>query len=105
MKVRLADFTRVGATTLNTGEEYLFSAVIDPAGGFAYFGTYTASGIVVKVRLSDFTEVGALTLNVGNDYLRSAVIDAAGGFAYFGTYGFPEWWRRCAYQTLPKRAR
>ena len=29
------------------------SAVIDPAGGFGYFGT--DSGVVVKVRLSDFT--------------------------------------------------
>ena len=64
VKVRLSDFTRVAALTLNTGEDGgLFSAVIDTANGFAYFGTWTSPGIVVKVRLSDFTRVAALTLN------------------------------------------
>jgi len=41
--------TRVGALTLNTGENTLYSAVIDTANGYAYFGTETAPGIVVKV--------------------------------------------------------
>src|SRR5881398_3475300 len=79
-------FTRVGALTLNPGEDKLFSAVIDSAGGFAYFGTGTSPGVVVKVRLSDFTRVGALTLNPREDLLLSAVIDSANGFAYFGTF-------------------
>jgi PKD repeat protein/predicted RNA-binding protein with TRAM domain len=77
--------TRVGALTLNTGENVLSSAVIDSGGGFAYFGTETSPGRVVKVRLSDFTRVGGLTLNTGENLLSIAVIDAAGGFAYFGT--------------------
>jgi len=77
--------TRVGALTLNTGENDLRSAVIDVSGGFAYFGTDTSPGRVVKVRLSDFTRVGALTLNTGENDLWSAVIDVSGGFAYFGT--------------------
>ena len=85
VKVRLSDFTRVGALTLNAGENGLFSAVIDPAAGFAYFGTGTSPGMVVKVRLSNFTRVGALPLNAGEDYAISAVIDPAAGFAYFGT--------------------
>jgi|GEM_PF-3082408 len=86
VKVRLSDFTRVSAITLNDGESNLISAVIDPAGGFAYFGT--ASGQVVKVRLSDFTRVAALDLgSEGSYYLASAVIDPAGGFAYFGAAG------------------
>jgi len=89
VKVRLSDMTRVGALTLNPGESFLESAVIDVAGGFAYFGTLASPGIVVKVRLSDFTRVGALTLNPGEDKLRSAVIDVAGGFAYFGTATSP----------------
>src|SRR2546422_986894 len=65
VKVRLSDFTRVDSLTLNTGESYLSSAVIDSAGGFAYFGTFTFPGIIVKVRLSDFTRVDSLTLNTG----------------------------------------
>jgi len=82
-------FTRVGALTLNPGEDKLFSAVIDSANGFAYFGTGTSPGVVVKVRLSDFTRVGALTLNTGEVNLLSAVIDSANGFAYFGTFTSP----------------
>ena len=78
--------TRVGALNLNPGESYLCCAVIDAANDFAYFGTDTVPGKVVKVRLSDFTRVGALTLNAGEDRLLSAVIDTVNGYAYFGTY-------------------
>jgi len=89
VKVRLSDFTSVGALALNPGEDVLSSAVIDTVNGFAYFGTCTQPGIVVKIRLSDLTRVGTLTLNTGEDTLRSAVIDTVGGFAYFGTDTFP----------------
>jgi hypothetical protein len=75
----------VGALTLYGNENYLTSAVIDTANGYAYFGTNTAPGIVVKVRLSDFTRAGALTLSEGENWLHSAVIDTVNGFAYFGT--------------------
>src|SRR3989441_319673 len=78
-------FTQVGALTLNTGESGLASAVIDSPNGFAYFGTTTSPGLVVKVRLSDFTRAGALTLNARADDLTSAVIDSANGYVYFGT--------------------
>ena len=33
-----AAFTRVGALTLETGENDITSAVLDVAGGYAYFG-------------------------------------------------------------------
>jgi len=52
---------------------------------FAYFGTNTSPGRVVKVMLSDFTRVGALILDSGENSLVSAVIDQPDGFAYFGT--------------------
>jgi Calx-beta domain-containing protein len=84
-----ANFARVGAVPLNSGENNPQSAVIDPVGGFAYFGLVTSPGTVVKVRLSDFTRVGALTLNPSEDGLGSAVIDQAGGFAYFITTNSP----------------
>src|SRR5260370_1454327 len=86
---RVAGFAGVGSLTLNSGEGGGCAAVIDPAGGFAYFGTTTSPGIVVKVQLSDFTRVGALTLNSGENFLLGAVIDPAGGFAYFGTETTP----------------
>src|SRR3989442_10586886 len=77
--------SRVGALTFNNGENLLTSSVVDPVHGFAYFGTDTSPGIVVKVRLADFAEVGSLTLNPGENGLTSALVDPARGFAYFGT--------------------
>jgi len=82
-------FSRVDALTLNEGENGLYCATIDPAEGYAYFGTFTNPGIVVKVDLATFTRVGALALNVGEPYLISAVIDPAGGYAYFGMSAHP----------------
>src|SRR2546428_1360990 len=74
-------FTRVGALTLNAGENHLRSAVVDAAGGYVYVGTETAPGIVVKVRLSDFTRVAGLTLNPGEDGLGGFSPAAAGVLA------------------------
>ena len=37
------------AGTLNAGENFFYSAVIDATGGYAYFGTGTGPGKVVKV--------------------------------------------------------
>jgi hypothetical protein len=82
-------FERVGGLTLPTGEDRLTSAVMDPAGRFAYFGTQTVPGRVVKVDLATSTHVATLTLAAGEDYLLSAVIDPAGRYAYFGTYTSP----------------
>jgi hypothetical protein len=84
-----SSFTRAGALTLDAEERSAMSAVIDTAHGYAYFGTMTSPGIVVKVRLSDFKRVGALVLRDGEDELRSAVIDTVNGFAYFGTLTNP----------------
>ena len=93
--------SRVGALTLDSGEDGLYSAVIDPSGGYAYFGTFTWPGTVVKVRLSDFSRADVLTLGSGEDGLRSAVIDTAGGNAIFGTFTYPGSVVRCVFLTLP----
>ena len=89
IKVRLSDFTRVAALTLNPDESGPCTGAIDSANGFAYFGTQTFPGTVVKIRLSDFTRVGAITLNLGEDFLTSTIIDVSSGFVYFGTADFP----------------
>ena len=73
--------SRVAALAFDPSPETnLASSVTDPAAGFAYFGTYTAIGVIVKVRLSDFTQVGSATLNSFN---QNALIDGAGSYAYF----------------------
>jgi hypothetical protein len=74
---------------LNPGEDLLFSGVIDSSAGYAYFGTWTSPGQVVKVALGGYgippSRVGAVTLNSGEDGLLSAVIDPSAGYAWFGT--------------------
>ncbi len=93
---------RVGAVTLEAGENVLRSAVSD--GAHAYFGTddtdpgRTDPGRVVKVQMSGATcaqgvdcggmaRVGAVTLEAGEDRLFSAVSD--GTHVYFGTLTSP----------------
>ena len=67
----------------------LLSGVVDTANGYAYFGTDTSPGRVIKVALGAGaaapTRTAALALNAGENGLRSAVADAANGYAYFGT--------------------
>ncbi len=75
--------TLVGSLT-TPNANLLDSAVIDSVHGFAYFGTDTSPGVIVKVNLSTFTEVA--TLQPGANCLTSAVIDVPGGFAYFGSF-------------------
>jgi hypothetical protein len=84
VKVRLSNFTRVGALSL-AGAEYLpYAPIIDSTGGFAYIGANNnaGQGVVAKVRLSDFTSVRVLNTTLGG--MLSSVIDTGSGFAYFG---------------------
>ncbi len=64
-----SELLRQAALTLESGEDSVVSAVIDAANGYAYFGTNTFPGQVVKVALgagaAPPTRVGALTLGVG----------------------------------------
>ncbi|MFN8457879.1 MAG: hypothetical protein U0401_25050 [Anaerolineae bacterium] len=44
--------------------------MIDPANGFAYFGTDTSPGQVkVNIAPASFARVGAITLNAGEEFL------------------------------------
>jgi hypothetical protein len=76
---------RIDALTLGTDQDNVRSAVVDTANGFAYFGTFTVPGRVVKVDLSTFQAVDEIVLEENENDLRSAVIDTASGHAYFGT--------------------
>jgi hypothetical protein len=77
-----APFERFEWLELAEDEDELRSAVIDPAGRYAYFATGGAPSLVLKVDLRTFTRVGAIELPDGP--LRAAVIDPAGRYAYFG---------------------
>ena len=89
--------TRVGSISLQSGEENVIPAVIDPSGTYAYFGAWSYPGPakIVKIRLSDFSRFGSLTLLssqigtyetlLGEDELRAAVIDPSGQYAYFAS--------------------
>ena len=82
-------FGRVGVLNLGSGENDLRSAVIDPVHGYAYFGTHTLPGRVVKINFLGLSRVDALTLLMGEYNLDCAVIDTAKGFAYFGASAVP----------------
>jgi hypothetical protein len=96
-KVRLDDLQEVGyksvasmGVELPQGTGYLYAAVIDEAAGFAYFGTDTEPGLVLKVRLADLSLVDWLFFNPGEGPIRTAVIDTVNGLAYFGLNGVPK---------------
>ncbi len=102
--------TLVGSLTLDAGERELSTALIDPANGFAYFGTdHTYPAKIFQIQLGAGAalpiETGVLQLqggtqsnppdgqNVNNSpetlygevFLQSSVIDLSRGYAYFGT--------------------
>lgn len=47
-------FTRVSSITFNSGEDIPTCAAIDTTNNFAYFGTATVPGMIIKVDLSTF---------------------------------------------------
>jgi len=101
VKIRLSDFTEVGSIVPDVAyENHMTTSVIDPAAGYAYFGTdcigyycYASSYPIVKVRLSDFKIVATLDLGpsipYGGNHATSSVIDPTAGYAYFSLYTTP----------------
>lgn len=80
-------FERIDAITLNSGEDLLYSSAIDATSGYAFFGTNTIPGKIVRIRLSDFTRVDAITLASGENYLVTA--SQLDNYAYFVTNTSP----------------
>lgn len=88
IKIDLASFTRAGAINPSGGGAF-FSAVMDPSGRFATFGTLSLPGRVVTIDLERFAGAGYVTLDKDEDALISGIIDARGDYAYFGTQTGP----------------
>lgn len=85
---------RVGsADNFPSDEDYIQSAVVDPQTGYAWFGTGSIPGQVIKVAFGNGNtpprRVGSVTLGEGEDSLFTGVIDATAGYAYFGTFTTP----------------
>lgn len=90
--VEVQHFFRDGALTLETDEYLLTSALIDPDGRYAYFGTSTPPGQLIKIDLETMERVDSIVMDeqgYGEDFLFSALIDPDGRYAYFGTGGYP----------------
>ena len=88
VRIDLASFARDGAINVSGGGAF-FSAVMDPSGRFASFGTLSLPGRVVNIDLKRFEGAGYVTLDKDEDALISGVIDARGDYAYFGTQSGP----------------
>ncbi|GGU09023.1 hypothetical protein GCM10007979_03630 [Nocardioides albus] len=79
---------RVGSLQTASLQKYLQSAVIDPAGRYAYFGTANLGeplpGVIVKYDLKTFKRVGTISVGIGQKMLQTGVMDPSGKYAYFG---------------------
>ncbi len=88
-----AGMTRLGKATFDITESLVTCMVVDSVNGYAYCGTYTAPGRVIKIKLGNGNDppvrIGGIMLNTGEDYLTRAVIDETSGYAYFGTLTSP----------------
>ena len=83
--LRRSDLARVGAVTLDEGENLCRAAVTDGSNG--YFATHTSPAQIVKVALNDLRRIGALTLATGQDAVLAGTSDGTHG--YFATYTSP----------------
>lgn len=82
IKVNMANMTRVGALTLNSGEDTSFVGVSNGSDG--YFSVNTSPGRVVKIDLATMTRLGSVTFNSGEGSAFSAVWDGTTG--HFGGF-------------------
>lgn len=87
-KIRLSDFTRVGALSLDAREYFAAPIVFDPRGEYAYLsagdsGAPGATKKIVKIRLSDFTRVSSLSLDANEGSVFAGAFDPRGDYAYF----------------------
>lgn len=88
-QIRLSNFTLAGSISVTDPTRGLFTANIDPTGGFAYFGTFHNSPTTVfQVRLSDFSLINKVNLK-GGIFASTSIIDTVNHFLYYGSSGSP----------------
>lgn len=69
----------------SSGQTAFVGAVMDASATYAWFGTYTDPGVIIKVELESFSRVGSVTLLPGENRVTCGGIDSSGVFGFFGT--------------------
>lgn len=80
-------FQRISAITLNVGETYLESGVLDTNNNIAYFYTNQNPAKLIKIDISNFSRLDAINLSITNG--GCIVIDSSNGFVYIGSQQSP----------------
>lgn len=83
------NFSRIASITLDEGERYAYSAVIDQDAHYAYFGVSGASGKIIKIKLPDFTRADTASLYDNENAAWTGVLDKINNNAYFATLSKP----------------
>lgn len=93
LKIDTSTFIVASILNLDIEDDWLNSADIDTAKGFAYFTTMTPPRHVIKIDLSTFTKVGTVDITLVNAHAQSfSVMDTINGFMYVAlapSGGFP----------------
>jgi hypothetical protein len=79
---------RIDAIVLDESERRLFSVVFDSIHGYAYYGTYTTPGRIIKVAANPdmpLERIDSLILDNEHSLITAACIDLDNAFAYFFT--------------------
>lgn len=86
-------FSIRGEQVLPEGNDGIISSAIDEDGGFAYFGTNTSPGKVIKMDIDTGTDlpefVGSLELGSRRDVISSLIFDPAAELLFAGTATSP----------------
>jgi hypothetical protein len=77
--------TMVSSVALSSTLGHPTCEVLDPTTSYAYYGTDTSPGQILKIDLTNLTIVSSITLPSPNTNILSAVIDTQNHFAYFGS--------------------
>lgn len=75
--------------TLTIYESFLFSSAIAYDDTYAYFGTYTSPGQVVKINLNTFIKDSTFILNTAESYPRTILTIPLSDHLYIGTGSTP----------------
>ncbi len=88
IKIDMATSERVGSLRLPTGE-LPARTIVSPDGQYAYIGTETVPGRVVRMDLETFAVEDEIVLLAGEDNISAAAISPDGSHAYFATETVP----------------
>jgi len=89
VKFRLSDFTRLGGIRLQTGEDYLETALYDSVGSHVFLASLSSPASIIKVDAVEMERIVAAYAAVADAEIGCGVIDAGNGYTYWGTLSSP----------------